>query len=193
MANTEPDFESKDFYKILGVERNATNKEIKKAYRYLALKWHPDKNPKNRRMAELNFRKISEAFQVLGDHKKKRQYDRGGLENINFGNHFHSADDIFRKFFGTDNPFSSMFEDLGFGSGFEMGGFGSEFSSEDDLKSGKSFYSSSTTRKIINGEETVEKTINKNGKLTKEVYVNGQLTRKMIDGVEQNLLEIKGD
>ncbi|EGR31789.1 hypothetical protein IMG5_101980, partial [Ichthyophthirius multifiliis] len=62
----------KDYYKILGVERNASDQEIKKAYRKLALKWHPDKNPENKEEADKIFRDINEAFQVLSDPKKNK-------------------------------------------------------------------------------------------------------------------------
>lgn len=65
----------KDYYKILGVERTATDKEITKAYRKLALKWHPDKNVNNKDEADKIFRDINEAYQVLSDPKKKQMFD----------------------------------------------------------------------------------------------------------------------
>ena len=64
--------EYKDYYKILGVERNADEKEIKSAYRQLALKYHPDKNPDS----EEHFKEINEAYEVLGDEEKRAKYDR---------------------------------------------------------------------------------------------------------------------
>lgn len=67
----------KDFYKILGVNRNASEDEIKKAFRKLALQYHPDKNPNNKK-AEEKFKEISEAYDVLSDPKKKQFYDRFG-------------------------------------------------------------------------------------------------------------------
>jgi DnaJ family protein B protein 4 len=54
-----------DYYKILQVDRNATEDELKKAYRKLAMKWHPDKNPNNKKEAEAKFKQISEAYEVL--------------------------------------------------------------------------------------------------------------------------------
>ncbi len=66
---------SKDYYKILGVSQQASVEEIKKAYRKLALKHHPDRNPADRRSAEEKFKEISEAYYVLGDEKKRREYD----------------------------------------------------------------------------------------------------------------------
>lgn len=75
---------SRDLYAILGVKRNATIAEIKKAYRRLALRWHPDKNPNNREEAERRFKEISEAYEVLSDERKRHMYDtygthRGGI------------------------------------------------------------------------------------------------------------------
>lgn len=54
-----------DYYKILKVDKNATEEELKKAYRKLAMKWHPDKNPSNKKDAEAKFKEISEAYEVL--------------------------------------------------------------------------------------------------------------------------------
>jgi curved DNA-binding protein len=69
--------EYKDYYKILGVDRNASDEEIKKTYRKLALKYHPDKNPDNPE-AEARFKEINEAYEVLGDTKKRAKYDQLG-------------------------------------------------------------------------------------------------------------------
>jgi curved DNA-binding protein len=69
--------EYKDYYQILGVDRNASDKEIKKTYRKLALKYHPDKNPDNPE-AEARFKEINEAYEVLGDTKKRAKYDQLG-------------------------------------------------------------------------------------------------------------------
>jgi len=62
-----------DFYEILEVDKNATEEEIKKAYRRLALKWHPDKNPNNKTQAEEKFKLIAEAYEVLSDKDKRRK------------------------------------------------------------------------------------------------------------------------
>jgi len=67
----------KNYYKILGVPRNAKLKEIKKSYRELALKWHPDKNTDQKEKAEKMFQDISEAYEVLSDKDLRGKYDRG--------------------------------------------------------------------------------------------------------------------
>jgi DnaJ-class molecular chaperone len=74
----------KDYYEILGVKKTATEDEIKKAYRNLAKKYHPDKNKGNKE-AENKFKEISEAYAVLSDKEKREQYDRLGREAFSFG------------------------------------------------------------------------------------------------------------
>ena len=69
--------EYKDYYKILGVERSASQDEIKKAYRKLAVKYHPDKNPDDK-VAEEKFKEISEAYQVIGNADSRKKYDELG-------------------------------------------------------------------------------------------------------------------
>ncbi len=70
--------ERPDYYKILGVGKNATDEEIKKAYRKLARKYHPDRNQGDRQ-AEERFKEVSQAHDVLSDADKRKEYDRGGV------------------------------------------------------------------------------------------------------------------
>lgn len=77
-----PNLNSEDYYQILGVDRNADDSQLKKAYRKLAVKWHPDKNPDNEE-ATKNFQKISEAYACLSDTKKRKLYDQYGKEGAN--------------------------------------------------------------------------------------------------------------
>lgn len=72
-----------DYYSILGISKNATQEEIKKAYRNLAFKYHPDRNPDDKR-AEEKFKKISEAYDTLGDEKKRAEYDRFGSAGTSY-------------------------------------------------------------------------------------------------------------
>jgi len=71
-----------DYYSILKVEKTATKEEIKKAYKELARKWHPDKNPDNQELATKKFKEVSEAYQVLSDDSKRRVYDRDGKDGL---------------------------------------------------------------------------------------------------------------
>jgi len=94
MATQKP-----DYYEILGVPRDATQEQIHRAYRRLALKYHPDKNPGNKE-AEEKFKLISEAYQVLSDPEKRRIYDaqgHAGLHDVGFEG-FHSTEEIFDHF-----------------------------------------------------------------------------------------------
>ncbi|KAK8842731.1 Molecular chaperone (DnaJ superfamily) [Tritrichomonas musculus] len=138
----------KDFYAILGVPRNADAAALKKAYRKLAMKWHPDKNPNNQEVAQAKFQEISEAYDVLNDPNKREIYDKYGEEGLKVGgnpNNFQSgprqggasftggfpggqsyqftneqAEELFRNIFGN------------MGGGFSFGGSGNDFGGDDD-------------------------------------------------------------
>ena len=75
----------RDYYEVLGVGKGATQDEIKKAYRRLALQYHPDRNPGDK-AAEEKFKEAAEAYEVLGDEQKRAQYDRLGHEGMQGGN-----------------------------------------------------------------------------------------------------------
>ncbi len=96
----------KDYYAILGVSRTATQEEIKKAYRRLALKYHPDKNPGDAE-AEERFKEVNEAYHVLGDPAKRAQYDRfGSIDGMGQGGGSPFDD------FGFSSPFADVFEEV---------------------------------------------------------------------------------
>lgn len=107
-----------EYYNILGVPKNASQEEIKKAYRKQALKYHPDKNPGDSKAAD-NFKKISEAYEVLSDEKKRKIYDQYGSEGVKQSSNgsnagFSSMEEAMRTFgsvFGGDGAsiFSSFF------------------------------------------------------------------------------------
>ena len=112
---------SEDYYKVLGVQKNASEEEIKKAYRKLAMKYHPD-HTKGDKSAEEKFKKISEAYAVLSDKEKRKEYDTFGSEG--FRQRF-SQEDIFRGF-----DFGDIFREFGFGGDnfSNVGGGGRRFS-----------------------------------------------------------------
>ncbi len=100
---------AEDYYQVLGVDKKASADDIKKSYRKLALKWHPDKNPNNK-SAEEKFKKISEAYAVLSDAKKREQYDQFGSAD-QFRQQY-SQEDIFRDF-----DLDEILRGFGFGGG----------------------------------------------------------------------------
>lgn len=105
----------RDYYDILGLKRGASEEEIKKAYRRLAMQYHPDRNP-GKKEAEERFKEVSEAYAVLSDKKKRREYDTFGRTGFH---RRYTQEDIFRGFdigeifkdfgFGTEDVFSTLF------------------------------------------------------------------------------------
>ena len=107
----------RDYYQILCINKKSNQNEIKKAYRKLAVKYHPDKNPDG----EERFKEIAEAYEVLSNKTKRQQYDMGGIagledmQGVRINPH-----DIFRQFFGGQDPFAQMF-DMGRPMGMRQG------------------------------------------------------------------------
>ncbi|EEY65003.1 uncharacterized protein PITG_16458 [Phytophthora infestans T30-4] len=147
--------ESDDYFAVLNLPRSASASDVKRAYRKLAVQWHPDKNRSNPRAEEV-FKKISEAYEVLSNSEKRKVYEKYGKPGLDgsvpahdehFGFHSHRgfstqhARDIFDAFFGGEDPFEAffgrrrgssqrrgMFDDDFFGStGFGVMGMGREF------------------------------------------------------------------
>ena len=104
---------AKEYYQILGVPRNATEEQIKKAYRKLAMQYHPDRNPGREKWANEKFKEINEAFSVLGDLEKRKQYDQfGTVGNVGdiFGNPFTRTtfEDLMKDFGGSGLGFDFL-------------------------------------------------------------------------------------
>jgi len=140
------------YYELLEIPRNSPATEIKKSYRKLALKWHPDKNPENAEEATIRFKEISEAYEVLSDEKKRGIYDKYGKDGLTSGGGgsrpsnrrqqragdnfdeefsfgfpsfaFRDPFDIFREFFGRPDPFEEMLDPFNDDPFRAFGGFG---------------------------------------------------------------------
>lgn len=121
--------EKRDYYEVLGVSKTATEEELKKAYRKLAKKYHPDANPDNRKEAEAKFKEVNEAYENLSDPQKRRMYDQFGHDGP--------------QGFGGGNPGGGYYSysTSGF-DGFDMGDLGDIFSS---------FFGGRTARQSNNG------------------------------------------
>ncbi|KAJ3321396.1 hypothetical protein HDV06_004381 [Boothiomyces sp. JEL0866] len=198
------------YYKVLGISKNADEKEIKTAYKKLALKYHPDKN--NDPGAAEKFKLVGEAYQVLIDPKRRYEYDTRGTSRMDMIN----PEDLFRSFFndpffGDDLGFKSrvnqhrnMFSnfrssfdsdpffnppfdsDPFFSSGFSTR---SSFSGMNSFPSGGNFTSRSTSTVIRNGRKETTTTITQNGVTTVEKEIrepDGRVTtERWVNGQQQ--------
>ena len=136
-----------DYYKVLGVQKNASPADIKKAYRKLAMKFHPD-HAKGDGASEEKFKKISEAYAVLSDPEKRKQYDTFG--SAGFQQRF-SQEDIFRNF-----DFSDIFREFGFsGGGAPTGDGGFRFSFGGGSPFGSAFGGRRQQRQAVKGSDLV--------------------------------------
>lgn len=109
----------RDYYEVLGVDKNADAQAIKKAYRKLAMQYHPDRNPDNKE-AEEKFKEINEAYEVLSDDTKRQTYDQFGHEGVNGQGGFGGQGFGGQGFGGFEDIFGDMFGDI-FGGGFGGG------------------------------------------------------------------------
>ncbi|XP_038646072.1 dnaJ homolog subfamily B member 2 isoform X2 [Scyliorhinus canicula] len=194
-----------DYYNILGVPHNSSPEDIKKAYRKLALRWHPDKNPDNKEFAEQKFKEIAEAYEILSDKSKRQVYDKYGKDGLigaggrapskdtefpGFVFSFRSPDEVFREFFGGRDPFAELFDD--FGPFAEVGGIdrslrgpGALFSFSFPTGSDFSSFSANVGGSGVGNFRSVS---------TSTKLVNGRriTTRKIVDNGEERV-EIEED
>jgi curved DNA-binding protein len=197
--------EYKDYYKVLGVDRSAKQDEIKKAYRKLAVKYHPDKNPGDK-AAEEKFKEISEAYQVLGNEESRKKYDELGAnwkqyENMNYGGQGFQGFEGFQGFGGSG--FSDFFDMFfgGNGGGFDFSnieGFGGGRRSRTRAMKGQDLTASidltlreayAGSQRIINvGSETIKISIKPGVKSGQTLRVKGKGGRGVNGGENGDLL-----
>ncbi|CAH6791807.1 Dnajb2 [Phodopus roborovskii] len=191
------------YYEILDVPRSASADDIKKAYRKKALQWHPDKNPDNKEFAEKKFKEVAEAYEVLSDRTVPSQPETGGMAP-GFTFTFRSPEEVFREFFGSGDPFSELFDDLGPFSELQNPGsrhsgpffaFSSSFPGQSDFSSSSfsfspgagAFRSVSTSTTFVQGRRITTRRIMENGQERVEVEEDGQLKSVSINGVPDDL------
>tara|TARA_Y100001958_G_C21179359_1_gene509551 strand:- start:887 stop:1342 length:456 start_codon:yes stop_codon:yes gene_type:complete len=148
----------KDYYKILEVDRDCETDQIKKSYKKLALKYHPDKNNGD----DTKFKEISEAYEVLSDNNRRSQYDYNSSHDINFstfGHQFMKPDDLFKQIFQNS--------DLDILAGFMK---------DDNISSNSFTKSVSSSVTIQNGKKIVKTTTVENGITTTEEKIYDFIT-----------------
>ncbi|ETO11027.1 hypothetical protein RFI_26350 [Reticulomyxa filosa] len=208
-----------NYYEILGIDRKADEQAIKKAYRKLALQYHPDRNPNNAEEATEKFKEISEAYEILSDPQKREIYDQGGHDALN--KTFESSEfphidpfELFNYFFNefSGDPFFGIFGH-GFSRMQEQRGIQNQymnsfrffdpcfsslpgnmmtFTSSTSSGGGNVISASTTTTThIINGHKTTTNTITRNGQTTIEKYEDDKLVQKTINGVDENMQSIE--
>ena len=213
----------KDYYAVLGVSKEATPEEIRKAYKKLAIKWHPDKHVDDKKEAEEKFKEIAEAYSVLSDPDKKREYDTGGFDFEDFGD-FDNFDPfaMFESFFGGKRGQHGGFGNFGFGfdddddkdffgGGFGFGrgfgfkdddfGFGSDFGGMGSM--GGMGTSVKKTTQIINGKKitkTETTTVDEHGNkktVVKEETGDGKVREYLLgkngEKIDTNLKKLGSD
>ncbi len=204
--------EYKDYYKILGINKNSSEEEIKKAYKKLALQYHPDKNPGNKE-AEEKFKEINEAYEVLSDPEKRKKYDELGAnwdkyKNFDFNNYqqgstsyqYDSFDlgDIFGQ--AGSSPFSDFFR-MFFGSNFNFDNIYTQSSNRQSrnanyrTQSRPSEYSTDITITLEEAYHGTKKILNINNKQIrvpiKPGIRDGQILR--IKKASHNIPNLNGD
>lgn len=185
---------AKDYYETLGVQKSATQDEIKKAFRALARKYHPDTNPDNKEEAEARFKEISEAYEVLSDEGKRRMYDQTGRVDFGQGrtdfnwqdfshfNDFSDLGDIFNRIFGGNSGFGGASDS--FFSGFRGQQENLDLATNLRVSLEDIYYGRSKTIKYRRNEQcsTCKGTGSKDGKLSSCSACNGSGQQKVVQG-----------
>ena len=177
----------KSYYDVLGLNEGANKEEIKKAYKKLAIKWHPDKNPNNKDMAEKKFKEISEAYQYLTNRNNN-------FNEFNNFNHFNEFDfdemNNFRNFMNPFSLFDEIFGDNFFKRGIRNSMFNDDIFNNNMFNSGNVYSrSESIQTSIINGKERTKKIVKENGKTIETISENGKVISHRIMDKEGRLLK----
>ena len=114
----------RDYYEVLGVNKNATDEELKKAYRRLAKKYHPDANPDNKKEAEAKFKEVNEAYETLSDKQKRQMYDQFGHDGPSGFGGFNGQNGSYTYSTGFGGFDDDIFSNIFRGFGFDFGGSG---------------------------------------------------------------------
>ena len=162
---------TKDYYKVLSLPRNASDEQIKKAYRKLAMQYHPDRNAGKEKWANERFKEINEAYTVLGDPQKRKQYDRFGTVG--------GAGDIFSSPF-TSTIFQDIVKDFG-SAGLRFDFLDDIFG---DLLKGRGFSFSSRG----SGRPTKMRSESRQGRGTNPNEIFGQARRAALQDVRYELI-----
>lgn len=185
---------AKDYYETLGVDKSASQDEIKKAFRGLARKYHPDTNPDNKEEAESKFKEISEAYEVLSDDSKRRMYDQTGRVDFGAGRSDFTWDDFshFNDFSDLGDIFKTIFGgNFGFGgsSGSFYSGFGNHQENLDLVTNlrvslEEAYYGVNRTIKYRRNQScpTCKGTGSKDGKLITCKACNGSGQQRVVQG-----------
>ncbi|XP_058701196.1 dnaJ homolog subfamily B member 8 [Poecile atricapillus] len=161
-----------DYYKVLELQKDASQDVIKKSYHKLALKWHPDKNPKNKEEAEKKFKEIVEAYEILSDPQKRSLYDKS-VEESRARRERAAAG--FNSYFGYQHGFPHQEEAFG-GIGHPTSVFAENTAGPYGVRT------VITTTEVINGKTITTRKIIEDGQETKEVEEDGQLKSVIING-----------
>jgi DnaJ-class molecular chaperone len=178
--------DSKDYYDILELPKNSNINDIKKKYKQLALKWHPDRNKEAN--AESKFKEISEAYEILGDPEKKQIYDNNiNVKNkIQFNNPFDIFNHVFKERPNTNqNNLNTHFINVQ-NLNRQSNTFSINLGASNVMSSSRS-----TSCTIVNGELIENITIKKNGIITKIIRKNGQVISKILTDSNNVLINEK--
>jgi len=176
---------TKDYYDILGIDKSASDSQIKSAYRKKALEWHPDRHKDDKKETEKKFKEINEAYQILSDPQKKSAYDKFGHDAFAPGGGFGGESPFSGGFGGQSGPFTYTWSSGGGGGGSPFAGFdfGDPFDIFESFFAGNGF--SNRSRSVPRYSLKIDFMEAING-VTKEININGKKKKiKIPPGVDE--------